>query len=55
MINSESSSQMSRKLEEMTSDLISHILDVITSAIEEILLPSIENTVASNETAKNTK
>ena len=32
MINSEISSQMSRKMEEMKSDLNSHILDVINSA-----------------------
>ena len=34
MINSEISSQMSRKLEEMKSDLNSHISEVINSAIE---------------------
>ena len=46
---------MSRKFEGMKSDLISHILEVINSAIKEKILPSIENAVASNEAAKNTK
>ena len=55
MIISEVSSQLSRKLEEMKSDLNSHIVEVINSAIEEKILPSIENAVASNVAAKNTK
>ena len=56
MINSEFSSQMSRKIEEMKSDLNSHILEVINSAIEEEkILPSIENVITSNREAKNTK
>ena len=55
MISSEISSQMSRKMEEMKSDLNSHILEVINSAIEERILPSIENVITSNREAKNTK
>ena len=39
----------------MKSDLNSHILEVINSAIEERILPSIENVIASNREAKNTK
>ena len=55
MINSEISSQLSRKIEEMKSDLNSHILEVINSAIEEKILPSIENVVTSNRETKNAK
>ena len=55
MINSEISSQMSRKIEEMKFDLNSHILEVINSAIEERILPSIENVIASSREVKNTK
>ena len=39
----------------MKSDLNSHILEVINSAIEERILPSIENVITSNREAKNTK
>ena len=42
LINSEISSQMSRKLEELKTDLNSHIFDVINSALEERVLPSIK-------------
>ena len=42
-INPEISSQMSTKLEEIKSDLNSHILEVISSAIQEKVHPSIEN------------
>ena len=52
MINSEISSQMSKKTEETKSDLNSHILEVINSAIEEKILPSIENVITSNREAK---
>ena len=45
---------MSRKLEEMKSDLNSHILDVINSAIEEKVIPSIKNAVGSQTSARNT-
>ena len=55
MINSEISSQMSRKIEEMKSDLNSHILKANNSAIEERILPSIENVLASSRQVKNTK
>ena len=47
-ISSEIFSQMSRKLEEMKFDLNSHILEVINSAIDEKILPSIENVIANN-------
>ena len=55
MINSEISSQMSRNLEEVKSNLNYLISIVINSAIEEKNLPTIEIAVASNEAAKNTK
>ena len=55
MIYSEISSQMSRKMEEMKSDLNSHILEVINSAIEERILPSIENLITSRRETKNTR
>ena len=42
-------------MEEMKSDLNSHILEVINTAIEEKILPSIENVITSNREAKNTK
>ena len=45
MINSEISSQMSRKLEEIKSDLNSRIMELINSAIEGKILSSIENAV----------
>ena len=46
---------MSMKIEEMKSDLNSYILEVINSAIEEKILPSIENVITSNREAKTTK
>ena len=46
---------MSRKLEQMKSDLNSHILEVINSAIDEKLLPSIENVIANKGETKNAK
>ena len=54
-INSEISSQMSRKLDEMKSDLNLQIMDAINSAIQEKVLPSIENTLNSVKTTQNTK
>ena len=54
-ISSEISSQMSRKLEEMKSDLNSHIMDVINSAIDEKILPSIENVIVNHRECKNAK
>ena len=39
----------------MKSDLNSHILEAINSAIEEKILPSIENVITSNREAKSTK
>ena len=39
----------------MQSDLNSHILEVINSAIEERILPSIENVIANSREVKNTK
>ena len=44
-INSESTSQMSRKLEELKSDSNLHILDAIVSEIEEKMIPSIKNVI----------
>ena len=44
-INSETSSQVSRQLEELKSDLNAQVVEVINSAIAEKLLPSIENAV----------
>ena len=52
-ISSEISSQMSRKLEEMKSDLKLHILDTYNSAIEEKVIPSIENAIGGHNSAKN--
>ena len=49
-INSEISLQMSRKLEEMRSDLNSHISNAIDSAIEERVIPSIRNVLESQNT-----
>ena len=46
---------MSRKIEELKSDLNSHILEVINSAIEEKILPSIENVISNNREGKNAK
>ena len=54
MINSEISSQMSRKMEEMKSVLNSHIL-IINSAIEEKILPRIEKVISNNGEAENAK
>ena len=45
---------MSRKLEEMKSDLNSHIFHVINSAIEEKVIPSIKNAMRSQNSVKNT-
>ena len=53
-INSEISSQMSKKLEEMKSDLNSHILDVINPAIEEKVITSIENAMGVQNPAEST-
>ena len=39
----------------MKSDLNSHILEVINSAIDEKILPSIENVIANKRETKNTK
>ena len=54
-ISSEISSQMSRKLEEMKSDLNSHIMEVINSAIDEKILPSIENVIVNHRERENAK
>ena len=53
-INSEISSQMSRKLQEMKSDLHSHILDAINTAVQEKVTPSIKIAVGGQNSAKNT-
>ena len=52
-ISSEISSQMSKKLEEIQANLNSQILDVINSAIEDKVLPSIKIAVKSQNSAKN--
>ena len=53
-INSEISSQMFRNLEDMKSDLNSHILNVFDSAIEEKVIPSIKFALGSQNSAENT-
>ena len=53
LINSKISSQMSRKLEELKTDLNSHIFDVINSALEERVLPSIKSALETKNSAKN--
>ena len=53
-ISSEISSQMSRNFEEMQSSLNSQILDVINTAIDTRVLPSIKNAVRGQNSAKNT-
>ena len=53
-ISSEISSQMSRKFEELQSSLNSQILDVINTAIDTRVLPSIKNAVRIHNSAKNT-
>ena len=54
-INSEISSQVSRQLEEFTSDLNTLILKAINSAIAEKVLPSIESSIRPTKTALNAK
>ena len=39
----------------MKSDLNSHIIELLNTAIEEKTLPSIENAIASNMEARETK
>ena len=51
-ITSEISSQMSRKLEEMTCDLNTRILDAINTAIESRALPSIRKAVGSQNSVR---
>ena len=53
-ISSEISTQMSRKFEEMQTNLNSQILDAINAAIEDKVLPGIKNAVKSQSSAKNT-
>ena len=56
VINSKISSQMSKKLNEIRSDLNLQILDAINSAIQEKVLPSIEkNALKPVKTASNAK
>ena len=52
---SEISSQMPRKLEEMTSDLNTRILNAINTAIESRVLPSIRNAVGSQNSVRKAK
>ena len=53
-ISSEISSQMSKKFEEIQTNLNSQILDVINAAIETKVLPSFKNAVKSQNSAKIT-
>ena len=53
-ISSEISLQMSRKLEEMQTNLNSHILDAINAVIEGKVLPSIKNAVKIENSVKST-
>ena len=53
-INFETSSQMSRKLEETKSDLNSHIVDLINSALAEKVIPSIKSAIEGQNSAKTT-
>ena len=53
-ISSEISSQMWRKFQEMQTSLKSQILDVINTAIDTRVLPSIKNAVRRQNSAKNT-
>ena len=55
VINSDFSSQESRQLEELKSDLNAQALDVIVFAIAEKVFPSIENAIRLTETASNAK
>ena len=53
--NSENSPQMSRRFEEIKSNLNSHISEVLNTAIEEKVLPTIRSVVEVSEGAKSTK
>ena len=50
-ISSRFSSRTSRNLEEMKSELNSHILDIINSAFEKRVIPSIKNAVVGQNSA----
>ena len=54
-INSEFSSEVSRQLEELKSDLNALILEVFNSAIAGKVLPWIENAIRLTKTTSNTK
>ena len=54
-LSSETSSQMSRKDEEIKSDINSHKLEVNISANQQKVLPSIENALKPIKTSSNTK
>ena len=53
--SSEISSQMSRKLEEMKSDLITRILDANNTEIENWVLPSVKNAVRGQTSASQVR
>ena len=53
-ISSEISTQMSKKFEELQTNLNSQILDVINAAIENKVLPGIKNAVKTQSSAKIT-
>ena len=54
-INSEITSQMSRKFETIRIDLNSHIIEVHNSAIEEKVLPTIQNAIGAHDVDSNRK
>ena len=54
-INSEISSQVSRQLKELESDLNTQILEVINSVIAEKVLLSIENAIRPTKIALHAK
>ena len=54
-ITAETNRTISSEISSQISDLNSHILEVINSAIDEKILPSIENVIANKRKTKNTK
>ena len=54
LINNEITSQVTRKLDEIRSDLNYHILEVINSAITEKVLPSIQNVLGVHNPESDT-
>ena len=54
-INSEISSQMSRKLEEVRIELDANVLEAINSTIEEKVLPTIQNALNAHSLSSSAK